>query len=532
MTRIFTALLVMTVVWCEGLHAQSLYQEQFRPQYHFTPPQQWMNDPNGLIYLDGEYHLFFQYNPYANKWGPMHWGHAVSRDMVHWQNLAIALFPDNNGTIFSGSAVFDRNNTSGLGSPGFPPVVAIFTYNNHLAENLGSRQFQTEGIAYSLDKGRTWTKYAANPVLKNPGEQDFRDPKVSWFESQHKWIMTLAVGDHVSFYSSMNLKEWTHESDFGKEWGAHGGVWECPDLIEMKIAGETANRHVLLVSTNPGGPNGGSATQYFIGEFDGHQFSLDASLLKKLSRQGAESPAAGLLNALWLDYGPDDYAGVTWSGVPTRDGGHLFLGWMNNWAYAQNLPTERWRGAMTIPRELRLVRTEHGLEVRSLPITELQALRTHREPLSKMNIEGETDLLGASHPSTGLLDLNLDLDTRKARAVSVSFRNSFQEQTVFRINRKEHRYELDRSRSGETGFSREFSTLATAPITGTSKKISLRILIDRSSLEIFINDGETVFTATEFPKSPYDQVVLTADETIQLKSATIDELQSAWQAVR
>jgi fructan beta-fructosidase len=519
MTRTITALLVLAVICCSGLHAQNLYQEQFRPQYHFTPPQQWMNDPNGLVYLDGEYHLFYQFNPYANKWGPMHWGHAVSRDMVHWQNLPIALFPDNNGAIFSGSTVFDPHNTSGLGSPESPPVVAIFTYDNHLAENLGSKEFQTEGIAYSLDKGRTWTKYAGNPVLKNPGEQDFRDPKVSWFESQHKWIMTLAVGDHVSFYSSMNLKEWTHESDFGKEWGAHGGVWECPDLIDMKIAGETANKYVLLVSTNPGGPNGGSATQYFIGAFDGHRFSL-------------ESPARGFSNALWLDYGPDDYAGVTWSNVPTHDGRHLFLGWMSNWAYAQNVPTERWRSAMTIPRELRLVRTEHGLEVRSLPIAELQALRTHRYSLSKMNIKGDTDLVGVSHPNAGLLDLNLDLDTRKARVVSVYFRNSLQEQTVFRINRQEHRYELDRSRSGETGFSREFSKLQTAPIARTSTKVALRILVDRSSLEIFVNDGETVLTATEFPKSPYDRVVLAADETIQLKSGTIDELRSVWQTVQ
>ena len=214
----------------------SLYQEPYRPQFHYTPPQQWMNDPNGMVYDHGEYHLHYQYNPYSNKWGPMHWGHAVSRDMVHWRQLPIALYPDRLGTIFSGSAVVDAGNTSGFGTRGQPPLVAMYTYHDHLRENLGLSGYQSQGIAYSRDHGRNWIKYAGNPVLTSPAVRDFRDPKVFWHAATRRWIAALAVADHIAFYSSPDLKHWGHESDFGQQWGSHQGVWECPDLIDMPAA--------------------------------------------------------------------------------------------------------------------------------------------------------------------------------------------------------------------------------------------------------------------------------------------------------
>ena len=268
----------------------------------------------------------------------MHWGHAISEDMVHWEHQPVALFPDEHGTIFSGSAVADVNNTSGLGTAENPPLVAIFTYHDAEGEKAGKVDYQTQGIAYSTDKGRTWKKYDGNPVLKNPGIKDFRDPKVDWVETEPgngKWIMTLAVKDKISFYSAPNLIDWNHESDFNPDWAAYGGVWECPDLFKLKTPNGD-ERWVLLVSINPGGPNGGSATQYFIGDFDGKNFIVEDNQVK------------------WLDYGADNYAGVTWANIPKEDGRRLFIGWMSNWLYA-NSTYRSWRSANTLPRSLEIL---------------------------------------------------------------------------------------------------------------------------------------------------------------------------------
>jgi fructan beta-fructosidase len=298
------------------------YKEEHRPQFHFSPPQKWMNDPNGMVYFNGSYHLFYQYYPDSTVWGPMHWAHATGSDLVHWKNEPIALYPDSLGYIFSGSAVVDKKNTTGFGKNGKIPLVAIFTHHDPKTE--GRTDFENQSIAYSLDEGKTWTKYAGNPVLKNPGIVDFRDPKVMWYENRQKWVMTLATKDRVTFYSSPNLKEWKKESEFGEKVGAHGGVWECPDLFSLDFNGKTY--WVLFVSVNPGGPNKGSATQYFIGEFDGSKFTpLDT-------------------DARWVDWGADNYAGVTWSNTGNR---RIFLGWMSNWQYAQVVPTQKWRSAMT-----------------------------------------------------------------------------------------------------------------------------------------------------------------------------------------
>lgn len=492
-------------------HSGALYDEPYRPQFHFSPPQQWMNDPNGMVYGDDQYHLFYQYNPYANIWGPMHWGHAISADMVHWKNLPIALFPDRHGTIFSGSAVIDRNNTSGFGSAANPPMVAVFTYHDQLHENLSPAGFQSQGIAYSLDQGQNWVKYDRNPVLQNSDVHDFRDPKVFWSEPRKLWIMTLAVGDHVSFYSSPDLKTWTHESDFGADWGAHAGVWECPDLIELAIPGEAVTKHVLIVSVGAGAPNGGSGTQYFVGHFDGREFTPDAS-----------APHT----ARWVDYGTDDYAGSTWSG-PTPNGRQLFIGWMSNWEYANRVPTSPWRSAMTSPRELSVARTSAGTELRALPVKELDSLRTSDVRVARRTV-AQSLTLAAPGSNAGLLDLDMRLNTRRADHVAITFANGQNQRTVFRINEAEHRYEVDRTASGAVDFSPKFAGIQTAPMVDRSTHFVVRALIDRSSVELFINDGQTVFTTIVFPTTPYDTVTLETDEKIVLEGATVHALHSIW----
>ena len=355
------------------------YTEQHRPQFHFSPAAQWMNDPNGMVYYEGEYHLFFQHYPDSNVWGPMHWGHAVSPDLVRWEELPIALYPDDLGYIFSGSAVIDWKNTSGFGTDDSPPMVAIFTHHDPVGEkDPGNDRFQYQSLAYSTDNGRSWTKYAGNPVIANPGIRDFRDPKVFWDEYSKQWVMVFAAYDHIKVYGSSDLKGWYHLSDFGAGLGAHGGVWECPDLFPLVDEESGEKKWVLLVSINPGGPNGGSATQYFIGDFDGRKFIPD-------SQYDSEE-------ATWLDHGRDNYAGVTWSDIPESDGRRLFIGWMSNWDYAQVVPTYQWRSAMTLPRELKLHSTDNGYRLTSHPVEELQTLRKISLDMVEQDVEGEFDL--------------------------------------------------------------------------------------------------------------------------------------------
>lgn len=488
-----------------------LYREQYRSQYHFSPPRHWMNDPNGMAYLDGKYHLFYQYNPLSSVWGPMHWGHAVSADLVHWTNLPIALAPDALGMIFSGSAVVDRLNTSGLGTPGNPPLVAIYTSHDMSAMQSGGSTYENQSIATSLDGGRTWGKYSGNPVLRSPGVKDFRDPKVSWFEPTGKWIMVLAVGDHVSIYSSPDLIHWVHESDFGREWGAHRGVWECPDLFPLVVEGEATRKFVLLVNINGGAPNSGSGTQYFVGDFDGHRFSPDT---------------AQTADASWIDYGTDNFAGGTWSGLPQEDGRRVFLGWMSNWLYANVVPTRRWRGAMTLPRQLTLVRDAQRFELRSSPVAELARLRSTAMPIPKLKGRGPFEL--ARRATHGTFELQLELDLTDAKLVTLEFTNRKQQMVQFRINRLFQRYELDRSKSGNVEFNPDFAREQVAPMVTKGRTISLHIFVDSSSLEIFVNHGETVMTALAFPSVPFDTATLKADEPVLLASGTAYNLRSIW----
>lgn len=486
------------------------YQEQDRPQLHYSPPAHWMNDPNGLVYAHGEYHLFYQYHPGGLTWGPMHWGHAVSTDLVHWKNLPVALDPDEHGVIFSGSAVLDERNTSGLGTAQSPPLVAIYTAHDTVREKAGRLGFQSQNLAYSTDAGRTWKRYGGNPVLSDPGRKDFRDPQVFWLESAGRWIMTVAVGDHVSFFSSADLKDWRHESDFGLGWGAHGGVWECPDLIAMPVANQSRSKFVLLVSLNPGAPNGGSGTQYFVGEFDGHVFKPD--------------PVEDL-QARWVDYGPDDYAGVAWNGVPGRT---IFLGWMSNWQYAQKVPATAWRGAMTLPRELTLVSAARGLELHSRPIAELRRLRGHEHRLGEHDFRTHLEITQGRQKRSGPIEFIVRLQHPPGGVVELELANELQQRVRLRMDALHGRYELDRSRSGEVGFDPQFKEVATAPLPDGSGTIEVHGFVDRSSLELFMNAGETVMTSLQFPAAPFDRLTLRSQQPARLLSAQVFELKSIW----
>lgn len=460
----------------EETAAHKAYSEPFRPKFHFSPPANWMNDPNGMVYWDGEYHLFYQYFPDSTVWGPMHWGHAVSRDLVHWENLPVALAPDSLGYIFSGSAVMDLDNTSGLGSKENPAMVALYTYHDPIGEKKGTIDFQTQGLAYSQDKGRTWTKYADNPVLKNPGIRDFRDPKVTWYEPANgpgKWIMALAAQDRIQFYSSPNLLDWSLESEFNPEWAAYGGVWECPDLFPIQ-SDSGKDKWALLVSINPGGPQGGSATQYFVGDFDGKNFNPDTD------------------RTLWLDHGADNYAGVTWSNIPESDGRRLFIGWMSNWQYAQIVPTHPWRSAMTLPRNLVLLEKDGNLRLHSRPAQEIESLRVKSVAISGQQITIE-EPLSELELVPQAADFQIIISNQAGESV--------------KLGKEGDSFFFDRSASGKTDFHADFGNVQQMPLEGIQFQ-SLRIFIDRSSIEVFVNGGERVMTELVFPNKPYTQLRL------------------------
>jgi fructan beta-fructosidase len=473
-----------------------------------------MNDPNGMVFVDGVYHLFYQYYPESNVWGPMHWGHAVSKDLVHWDHKPVALYPDKHGYIFSGSAVYDEKNTSGLGSQSNPPLVAIYTYHDPVGHDAGRNDFQTQGIAFSLDKGESWEKYEGNPVLLNPGIRDFRDPKVTWHDESQKWIMVLAVQDHVSFYSSPNLIDWTFESDFGKDAGAHGGVWECPEWVEMS-APDGSSKDLLIVSLNPGGPNQGSGTQYFLGKFDGSVFHPDNTETR------------------WIDFGPDNYAGVTWANTGERK---IFIGWMSNWLYATLVPTEVWRSAMTIPRELSLREVHNKLTLVSNPVPELKVLRLDSIELTPGVISGTNTIELKDGFSASMYELNLSFKFSNgsqfgiASEFGIHISNSDNEFIEIGIKTADELMYIDRRYSGKTGFKEEFAGLHTAPLNlNTSEEIELQIFIDKSSIEVFYNDGEVVMTEIFFPNEDLNQITLISENgSIKLKSGKIYSLNSIW----
>lgn len=492
------------------------YSEAYRPQFHFSPDSMWMNDPNGMVFYDGEYHLFYQYHPYSNVWGPMHWGHAITSDLVHWEHLPIALYPDSLGTIFSGSAVIDWNNSSGLGSLENPPMVAIFTHHNPSLEKSGSNQFQYQSIAYSLDRGRSWTKYPGNPVLENPGIRDFRDPKVSWYEGEQKWIMVFAAQDRILFYSSPDLIQWNKESEFTAERPPGEGVWECPDFFPLTSGGE--EKWVLIVSIGDGGPNGGSGTKYYIGEFDGKQFVSD------------DPPGA----VHWIDYGKDNYAGVSWSDIPEKDGRRIFLGWMSNWQYAQNVPSLKWKSAMTLPRELRLKQDQEGYSLRSVPVTETEHLRAEQIILEPGPVMDRKNVGPDSEETYPLYEIDLVFQFDPGEEENVEFgivlESKLEEQLIAAFNLRNQQVFISRDQSGSTAFSEHFPGLHAAPYqVSKAGEIRFHAFVDFSSVELFVDDGALVITELCFPESGYEKIHLYSNsESVLLKRGEIHRLKSIW----
>ncbi len=496
------------------------YQEEHRPQLHFSPAEGWMNDPNGMVYFDGEYHLFYQYYPYATVWGPMHWGHAVSKDLVHWEHLPIALYPDKHGLIFSGSAVIDWKNTSGFGDGTTPPMIAIFTYHNMIGERTGRQDFQTQGIAYSNDKGRSWTVYEGNPVLPNQGVRDFRDPKVIWHEASGQWVMILAAKNRIQIFNSPNLKEWTFASEFGKDAAPQLGVWECPDLFPLTAEGSTEEKWVMIVSHGGGGPNGGSCTRYFVGDFDGQVFTSDYPVEQ----------------VNWLDYGKDNYAGVTWSDIDAADGRRIFLGWMSNWQYATKVPTGSWRSAMTLARTLELASTPTGFKLLSKPVAELTKLRGEHIELKETTIAGKEEIEMADAAKVEL-DLTFDLENSDSKSFGVELSNAKGEHIRISFDPASSLLIVDRSNAGKMAFSSEFPGLHYIPygidmkggLTELRNSMKWQLYFDNSSLELFVDDGAIVVTDIFFPTENFDRIHLFAfDGAAKLKGGKAYQLNGIW----
>jgi fructan beta-fructosidase len=524
-------LLTMAVTGCQSgeknttateIPTDRPYTEAHRPRFHFSPPGQWMNDPNGMVYYDGEYHLFYQHYPDSNVWGPMHWGHAISRDLVHWQNMPIALYPDSSGYIFSGSAVADLQNTSGFKKGDVDPLIAIFTYHDPAGPETGSKTYQSQAMAYSNDKGRSWTKYAGNPVVPNPGIEDFRDPKVFWYEKGRQWIMILAAQDRVRLYSSPNLKNWTFTSEFGAEWGDHGGVWECPDLFELPVEGTEESRWVMLVSINPGGPNGGSATQYFVGDLDGQTFTLDETFSETVTGEQGQ----------WIDYGRDNYAGVTWSNIPDTDGRRIFLGWMSNWDYAEVVPTTDWRSAMTLPRTLSLQNTSKGVRLFSRPVRELEMLRGETFTLDGTTLEGRFDILTETNFAPAMMEAVLEFDMPEDGTPDFGVELSNDAGDRYRVgyNAATGQYYSDRRHAGATAFSDKFAAkLPTAPRFVEDRTLRMHLFFDVASAELFADGGATVMTNIFFPNGAFSKLQLYSESgAVEITKARFYQLNSIW----
>ena len=512
-------LAVAVLVSCESQNhskkeaEQLTYNEAHRPQFHFTPKANWMNDPNGLFYKDGNYHLFFQYYPDSTVWGPMHWGHATSQDLIRWEEQPIALYPDSLGYIFSGSAVVDRLNTSGFGSAMQPPVVALFTYHDPKGLEAGHKDFQNQGLAYSLDQGKTWIKYSGNPVLKNnTPNQDFRDPKVMWYEAGQKWVMTLAVYDRVQLYYSQNLKDWNLLSEFGIPGDTR--LWECPDLFPIRVAESREEKWVLLVSMQQQGPTGGTGTSYFVGDFDGTEFMADSA------------------GQQWLDKGADNYAFVTFDNVPLPRHQRLGIGWMSNWQYAQQVPTSPWRSAMTVPRLLELHHKDGQYSLQATPVPALESLRDSGVDLP-LTITNELDLSDQINPALGELDFQIDLQATTAKAFGVTLSNSMGEWVSITVDTTDKTVAIDRTHSGPKGFSEAFfeGPHRTALPTAGSV-LDLRLLLDRASLELFSGNGTLNMTEVFFPQMAYSNITLWAhDGQLVLTGGKGFNLSSTWKTL-
>ncbi|MET1173441.1 glycoside hydrolase family 32 protein [Paenibacillus amylolyticus] len=504
-----------------------IYKNEYRPQIHYSPKGNWINDPNGMVYYEGEYHLFYQYTPHDTQpdFGRMHWGHAVSNDLVHWDELPPAISPGEDGAIFSGSAVVDKNNTSGFFNEAGSGLVAIYTNNGN---NAQPGKTQVQSIAYSKDKGRTWTKYEGNPVLFPTETLDFRDPKVFWHEESSNWVMVLAVSDRVEFYTSSNLKDWSFASGFGSDIpGIHRGIFECPDVFKLQVDEDpNTTKWILALSVgdrngvNPNDsepPAGGSGMMYFIGHFDGKVFTLDETLESFDTIQ-------------WIDYGSDFYAAVTWGGIPNEDGRKIWVGWMNNWRYASTLPSKEWRGHMSIPREIQLRTYSEGLRLIQAPISELNQLRRSILSLQDITIKPDMNVLSAVSATKMEIIAEFEIGNAIEFGFKVRKSSSSNQETVIGYNVLNEELFVDRTKSNAVDFHPDFATKHKAPMKPEHRRIQLSIYVDWSSVEIFGNNGTTIISDTIFPDLGSRGLELYAiGGELKVVSLQINDLVSIWE---
>ncbi|MDE7153297.1 MAG: DUF4980 domain-containing protein [Muribaculaceae bacterium] len=461
-------------------------REKFRPLYHHTPLYGWMNDPNGMFYKDGVWHLYYQWNPYGSKWENLSWGHSTSTDLINWEHHKIALEPDGLGYIFSGSSVIDTDNTAGFGKD---EVISFYT---------SADVSQIQSMAHSADNGENFTVYPGNPIITLDSEA--RDPNMFWHAESGKWVLLLAHAlDHeMLIFTSPDLKNWTLESSFGKGEGAQNGVWECPDLLYLPVNGTDEHKWVLICNLNPGGVFGGSATQYFVGDFDGKTFTADKD-------------ANGKIPTKWMDHGKDHYATVSWHNAP--DNRNVVIGWMSNWQYAAEVPTKQFRSANTLPRDISLIKADDGqYYIHTIPSPEMIALRDKKTVSAKSKSFGakpHSFQLPASND--GVCEILLTVNSEKADSVLMTLSNAKGEKVDLIFDPAASTVSFDRTQSGLTDFNQDFATRTFAPTLRKNRVLSLRIFIDRSSIEVFDGEGNFVITNLVFPTEPYTTLSLSAD---------------------
>ncbi len=542
MIRVFALLLVIEFVsptlLAQRTTSDTTYKQPFRPQYHFSPRMNWTNDPNGLVYYDSEYHLFYQYNPFGNQWGHMTWGHAISRDLVHWQELSPAIPEEGPTMIFSGSCVVDKNNTSGFGQNGAVPLVAIYTGHQTNRQN--------QHIAYSIDKGRTWTKYTGNPVV-DLNKKDFRDPKVFWHEPTQRWVMVvlLPTEKKALFYNSLNLKKWVKTGEFTAT-DSPANVWECPDLVEVPVEGTTERKWVLLLSMGSHGAAGGSGMQYYVGRFDGSTFINESK------------PVAGQPGKVrYVDWGKDYYAAITYNNMPIRGNrGAVSIGWMSNLQYAGDIPTIPFRGMMTLPRELRLSKSgvttadladrntnrpgtmgpnrgdrsttvtpaTDNYELRQRPIQELKQLLGTPFRWNGTDVAQLNESLTAANVSGDTYMLTMEVDATQSE-VGVRVRKSDSEETIVGYEPSKQQVYVDRTRSGNVAFKKEFPGRFAAPLKPLNGRVTVQVWVDRSSVEVFANDGQVALTNQIFPSPDSRRIEFFGGG---LRSVTIQAVEPIW----
>ena len=492
MNTFFTCILVL--LFSVSSRAQDLYSEKYRPSFHFSPAQHWINDPNGLVYYAGEYHMFYQYNPFGDVWGHMHWGHAISKDLVHWQELPIAIPEDGNLMIFSGSVVIDDKNTSGFGSnKNEIPMVAIYT--GHI-----EKVSQSQHLAYSLDKGRTWKNYSGNPVL-DIGSKDFRDPKVFWYAPENKWVMSvaLALEKKIQFYQSKNLKEWSLLSSFGPV-GDTSGIWECPDLFQVPVAGSSGQKKwVLMHSPAP-------YMQYFVGEFDGTNFK-------------SENPASVIYRP---DYGPDYYAAIMFNGLPPSML-PVGIGWVNNWTYANEIPTKPWRGAMSLSRTMQVKKIGEEWILYQLPMQRYNELQYDGKSWKNISVNEKWSVPGtetAAYASEIIIDPNQRKDITIDIAGGALLLTYDDSASVFILKRGGNNV----FQNAEFDKRSEYS----AKIRRTNNPLRIKLYFDHSIAEAYVNDGEVVMTAQIFPQKENLPMVIKSTKGATIPSIKCWKMHSIW----